>query len=319
MTRIRCDSRDMSQLAFASSFLRFARDSGLAAIVGPREMMDGIREMGARLAQIAADAHAAEREGVPFAEAVEDVFGYPHLVRFFREIDSFLQTPLPGPLAQWLERYLAAPELPIAEVMRSALVESAASPHVTPARALPRFLLFLGVWMNLRVLYLRHANEMIKQGIMPELLPVLAEDVMREWVGDPIPAGPGFRPYRVLVAAAMGALAKHADELRGALLITQDEIVRAEAEALFAKLEAEDAILLRNAAAEQFGEQRLDVERLRELYPQTLGQKTRAALDKKLQRLRDRFREGGVAAVVARDRRFVDVIFGAPAPALEEI
>ena len=217
-----------------------------------------------------------------------------------------------------MERYLAAPDLAIGEAARSALVGSAAVPRATPARALPRFLLFLGVWLNLRLMYLRQPDDMVKQGLTSALLPVIAEEVMRDWLGDPIPASPGFRPYQVLVAAAVGSLARHADELRGVVLITHEEIAHAEAEALFARMEADDAILLRNAAAEGFGEQRLDVERLRELYPQTLGQQTRAALDKKLQRLRERVRRGGVAAVFAKERRFVDVMFGAAAPALEE-
>lgn len=307
----------MTQLTFVASYLRLARDSGLAAIVGPREMAIGIRQMTARLRQIAADAQAAELAGVPFSEAVTDIFGHPHLVRFYREMDSILQTPLPEPLATWLERCLAAPELPIAEAMRSALVESASSRDTT-VRALPRFLLFVGIWINLRLLYLRRPEDMIREGLTPDVLPVISEDVMREWMGDPIPAAPGFRPYRVLVAAAVGALAEHAAEVRAAVLVTQDEIVHAEAEALFARMEAEDAVLLRNAAAEQLGEQRLDVERLRELYPETLGQKTRAALDKKLQRLRDAYRERGAAALVAKRRRFIDIVFGAPAPAEEE-
>lgn len=287
----------MNSLALREPLRAFTQQLRLDELIAPEELEDGLAQLEVDLQRVALDAHAVTVRGVPLADAVLDFENYPHLARLHAAVDDILTMSLPPELEAWVRRLIATPEPPSFESMRTALVATAADATRPLQQALARFFLFEGVRLHLVVMVKWFPNETIGVGLDVGELSRIAQGRIDGWMaeGDPTPAG--TRPFPILVAAALHGLDQHIDELRAAIAALQNDFVEAtrkhaEIEAHLSEMDTTDALLIRNAIAPVLGEQRLTVEHLQRRHFLAMGDVSRAALDQRFRRARQRGVEG---------------------------
>jgi hypothetical protein len=270
-----------------------------------REMVDLPDEVEAELLKLAFEAHRAVEAGVRFGEAARDAAAFPSLQRLHAGLDDALRMTVSPELAGTLEDLRrGAEEL---GAMRDELARLAAG-GAPIERALARFLLFEAVRANLLVAVWQSGGGFTAVGGAPEDLDPIAEDEVDRLVARGPAVAPEERSFRVLLAAAMIELTRHAELLRAAVWRSQDATVagmaeKAAIEERLRALDPVDAVLVRNELARYLGEERVTVDQLVVLHPVLLGGMKRDALDQRISRFRRKVAAGGLGAVRRPERR----------------
>ncbi|MEZ4226972.1 MAG: hypothetical protein R3B13_38885 [Polyangiaceae bacterium] len=287
----------MNSLALREPLRAFIQHLGLDELIAPGELEDGLAQLEVELQRLALDAQAATVRGVPLADAVLDFENFHQLARLHAAVDDILTMSLPAELETWVRRLLASPEPPSLEVMRTALVATAADPTNPLQQALARFFLFEGVRFQLVVMVKWFPTETIGVGLDVGELSRIAESRINGWMaeGDPTPAD--TRPFHMLVAAALHGLDEHVGELRATIATLQSDFIEAarrhaQIEAQLNEMDTTDALLIRNAIAPVLGEQQLTVDHLQRRHFLAMGDVSRNALDQRFRRARQRGAEG---------------------------
>jgi hypothetical protein len=259
-------------------------------------------EIEAELLRLAFEAHRAVATGVSLATACRDAASFPALAALHAGLGDALSMSPPPELRRWLgDLRQGAAEL---GGMRDDLAWLAARGQPLEA-ALARFLLFEAVRANLLVAVWASETAYEAVGGSTEEVDAIAEAEVVGALGAGAPAGSAPSSFRLLLAAAMIELTRHAELLREALARTQEPVVaslaeRAAIEARLRVLDPVDAMLVRNELARYLGEERYTLEELQRQHPVLLGGLRRDALDQRLSRFRKRLRQGGLAAIRSR-------------------
>ena len=295
---------DMSNLVLQDSLREFAVAIRLHAVVPVAEFEAGLLHLEAEIERVALDAYAAQRRGLPFAEAVADFVNYPNLARMHAAFDNILTTSLPLPIVSWIRSLLAMPEPPSFDEMRTTLVAAAADDLYPHRQALARFALFEGVRLNLVLMVRWFPHATLGVGLEMGDLDRIAEARVEEWLARAPACPEEVRPFQVLVAAAVHSLSSHAEAFRTAIATLQRDFVeaarlRADVEEVLAEMDVRDALVIRNELAPDLGEQRLTVEHLKERHMLVLGDVSRNALDQRLKRACGRTRKAMKRRTVA--------------------
>lgn len=281
--------------------------------------MDGVElpdEIEAELLKLAFEAHDAALGGVGFAEAALDAARFPSLSAMHAAMGDALHVSVSGELGVWVEDLVrVAAEL---QNMRDELARLAAA-GAPLERALAHFLLFEAVRVNLLVAVWASGGGYSAVGGEVDDLDTIAEAEVERMVARGPQAAPEERSFRVLLAAAMIELTRHAELLRAATAGAQAETVashaeRAAIEMRLRELDPVDATLLRNELARYLGEERQTMEQLIARHPVLLGGYKRDALDQRISRFRRRVAANGAAAVGRRHRSLVEVLLGTDGP-----
>lgn len=156
-------------------------------------------------------------------------------------------------------------------------------------QALARFALFEGVRLNLVLAVDSCAGETLDAGLTLPELNQIAESQVMHWLAEEPAVPEDTRPFSLIVTAAMVKLTDRSQELHSALMRVHSDVTeaisrRARLETALAEIDIVDALLIRNAVAPAFGEQRLSVERLMSQHSLLLGGSSREALDQRLHR-----------------------------------
>jgi hypothetical protein len=287
----------MNSLALREPLRAFIQHVRLDEIIAPEKLEDGLAQLEVELQRLALDAQTATVRGIPLANAVLDFENFPQLARLHAAFDDILTMSLPPQLEAWVRRLLAAPEPPSFEMMRTALVATAADSSRPLQQALARFFLFEGVRLQLVVMVRWFPTETIGVGLDVGELSSIAEDRIASWMSEGDPTPPDTRPFQILVAAAVHGLDQHVGELRAAIATLQADFVEAarkhaEIEAHLNEMDTTDALLIRNAIAPTLGEQQLTVDHLQRRHFLAMGEVSRNALDQRFRRARQRGVEG---------------------------
>jgi hypothetical protein len=269
-------------------------------------------ELEAELITLSFEAHRALERGIRLGAAARDPAGFPSIARLHAGVDDALRMTVSPELEAWLDDLRrGAEEL---GAMRDDLAGLAAA-GAPLERALARFLLFEAVRARLLVAVWASDGAFAAVGGSPNDLDAIAEaevDHLVERAG----GAPEDRSFRVLLAAAMIELTRHAELLRVAARRSQAETVaslaeRAAIETRLRELDPVDAVLVRNELARYLGDDRLTVDELIARHPVLLGEYRRDALDQRISRFRRRVAAGGLAAVRRPDRRsLADLLLG---------
>ena len=280
------------------------RELGITDIISEDQLNIGLAQLEAELVAIAVDVNVAVTRGVPLRHAVLDDVNYPHLHRAHATIDDVLEMSLPAEFQAWVRRVHAMPMPPLVDELRTQLAQLAAANNSAVAFAV-RFLLFQAARANLKVAAWRTNGAFEAVGATPGLIDEVAEAEVDELLDLVSALPPDIRPFHQLVSKAMVELTDVVEELRRMLCVTNAELVaqlteRASIECNLRMIDPVEAALIRNELHEVLGEQYLSIEGLQRAHPALLGSSSRAALDQRASRLRQRLKERGRAGAPRR-------------------
>jgi hypothetical protein len=271
----------------------------------PEVREEGRRELGLMLTRLATDVIAAEMRGTRLGDAGRDKDNYPHLFELHSAVRDFLTREL-GPeereYAQqgilFARQCIQSGEGNPIDSLFAQFGRLSVNPSTPPLdRALARVGLYQLVRLGLLIVQYEQKGGFASVDLNEEDLDSTAETSLQEWMEEA--AANGDQSFRVLhfsLAACMMRLQEyvsHFQELRARMDQVEVERLRLREElsAQFQEMDRGDELLLRNRVAPLFGEQRLTVERLKEHHPHVFGDANRAALDKRLERLKKGLRE----------------------------
>jgi hypothetical protein len=259
-------------------------------------------ELEALLLRTAFEAHDALARGLPLADAARDGVRFPSLFRLHAGLGDALELSIATEVGEWLDDARRSAEQ--LDRLREGLVQVAALGQPLEA-ALARFLLFEAVRTRLLVAAWASDTAFEAAGGDPEDVDAIAAAEVARAVASSPSLPPDIRRFRLLLAAAMVELTRHAEELRASLARAQGDLVasfgeRAAIEAQLRELDPVDAVLVRNELARYLGEERVTIEELTRRHPVLLGGHKRDALDQRMSRFRRRLLSGGLRAIRTR-------------------
>lgn len=298
------------QTSIASALQSFVAVLGLDDLLRPDEVPGAIRTLEAELLAVGADAYRAELHGASLAESVRDFERFPSLARLHADAEDIVTLGLRREIRAWATRFLARGVPPAVETMLRSLVAHARRDDNPVRRALGRVLLFEGVRLGLLLRIKLSTEETYGIGMSDEEVDVIAESETLAWMDDTVPWVAELESFEAIGVAGLVHLERHLAELGEAVRTVGDELretmrQRARFEARLFELDARDAILIRNAFAEEFEVQPLTLDLLRERHPAAFGNVKRGALDTRLSRLRG----AAVPTIVRRkDLALIDLL-----------
>jgi hypothetical protein len=267
---------------------------GLPELVGGIEALDaGLKDLKAGLLVVAADLVMAEWQEVDLADAVLDPVRFPHAARMHGLLDDLLSMNVPAELERWVRKIARAGPLPdVPEINRAiaTLAVAAANPF---HRALARFGLFELLCLRQRLLLRQGRVQLEVMGGRRRDVEDLAEAEV-DAACALAASGPDLLaiddPLATIEKMATLALARYVELLRRELAdlsaAMQAQLGRRERIlAAMARVDAADAVLILNQVADEFGEERLGAMQLRQVHPLLLGELSRDAIYKRVERL----------------------------------
>jgi hypothetical protein len=282
--------------ALEQKFVDMLDSTGFSEAVGGHAVLDrGLEDLRAGVLPVVAELLQVETRGESLAEAVAEGERYPHLTRVHGWLRDITSMAVPPALLPWVRRVLAMGPTPDdADLQR--LLAALAFRSPSPAeRALGRLMLF-------EVLCLDQRLQLAEAGVAVEVIGGQPDDVeaLTERELEEVQRRPEYRQallsledplatLKVLLGSSMASLDAYVEVLRAevaevsremaARLETRQEMLR-----LLAGVDPTDAVLIRNAHAAAFGDQRLTVEELKVKHPGLLGGVSPAAARKRLER-----------------------------------
>jgi hypothetical protein len=274
----------------------FFDQTGLAELVGGRDALEtGITDLRAAALPLYAELLQLRERNEPLAGAVFDEQRYPHLTRFHGWIHDVLALPVPEPMLPWIERIVALAPALDGKVVDRMFGLLAFKSFGLAERELGRLLLFESLCVGQRF-QLRRAGvdievlsgrcEDIESLAERELVKAETKHQYREALaGLDDPGG----MIRVIMGASVASLDAYVETLRREVAWISRDIAKrlnARREILRAleQTDPADAVLIRNAYAEAFGDERVTVEQLRLRHPGLLGSVSSIAARKRLER-----------------------------------
>ena len=288
-------------ISFMGKVVRFLRGkllnifdaTGFCELVGGRAAVEaGLDDLESKALPLVAELLACERNGVRLADAVFDPEQCPHLARLHGALGDALQMQLPSELAPWLERIVAlGPALDDPRLHRL-LTTISLSSSSSPERALGRLIFFelLCLQTRVEVLAARDKHEVLalERGHVERI----AEEEIREAQARPeyrdalVDLDRGTGAIQVIFAATLSRLGAVVEIVGAEIRTMKDSMARAmglrqRIMETIKYLDPEDGVLIRNAMAPAFGEERLSAEQLRLLHPLLLADLTSEDLARK--------------------------------------
>jgi len=282
----------------------------LDGLVGKEGLSAAMQEMEAELLVIGADAYRAEVQGISLRRAVQDHERCPALAKLHTSIEDMLTLGLPRELREWGRKLIAAGVPPAFEAMLRTLVKHARRDPNPVRQALCKLLVFEGVRFGLLLRARLATEETYGVGMTDDHIDEIAEQEMLIWMDQTLPWLGDVQSLDAIALAGLISLERHLSDLRDVLATAGRELRemlerRAQFEARLFELDARDAILIRNALAEEFEIQPLSLDLVRERHPAAFGAVKRGAMDTRLSRLRN----DGVPHIVRRkDLSLIDLL-----------
>jgi len=273
--------------------------TGFAELVGGEVAFEtGIADLKAGALVIAAELVKADQLGAELSDAVFDHENYPHVAQLHGVLADVLVAAVPGEVQPWARRVLAMGPLPQSpEVTRVVASMAARSPNVFH-RALARLALFEGLCLQQKLVLRASGVHLEVLNGRSRDVETLAEQEMRaacELAATRAGLLSADDPGAVLAAMAMTGLSHHVDRLRDELTWLSGEVReviggRRQLVALLERVDADDAVLIRNVAGDLTGEERLTPAQLRARHPVLLGHLSDAAIHQRVNRMPERVR-----------------------------
>lgn len=143
----------------------------------------------------------------------------------------------------------------------------------------------------------REAAGFAAVGLEGETLDQLAEREVQWWMRKATEFEGNVRPLSVLPGAALIEVQRHIDALQSVLGHATNAMVeelqrRDDLERKLKRMNAPDALLIRNVASTRLGEQRLSIDRLKEQHTVAFGDRESNALDQQVHRLAAHIKSG---------------------------
>jgi hypothetical protein len=295
---------------------QFVTVTRLSALVPPEQLERGLAEFEADLLRVALDIQLAATRGLSLSTACHDSANYPHLNRIHVGLRDILTLELPADLLLWVRALVARPDGALSgDELQLALSRAALSPEQHPVlRVLAQYALF----ESLRVALLlsdhvrqasvnvlpqvagspaREAPGFAAIGVDEAAVDGLAEDEVRWWLAKAGAFEGDVRPLNVLLSSALLQLEQFANDIGILLASAQRETLeqlrqRDELKRHLQRMNAPDAVLVRNVVGVHIGEQRLSVKVLKEHHQIALGDREAGALNTQLHRLAEKIGGG---------------------------
>ena len=280
----------------------------------------GLQQLSIGAVELAASAHRAATSGVSFAEAVHDDESFPRLCIVYNSALDMLALSLPPDLARFLRTFIRMTPTAFGPALRRYAAAAAHQFEGDYLGSLARFLLFVGVRMNLAVIQRSTAHATLLVGLADEL-DEQAELAVAEYLSHPDLLEEPIEPMEAMVALAcsrclplvellargyaeMDVETRHPYERRAAL------------ETELADLDAGDALLIKKYAGDRlpmlgvFGDNqpRMTNRRLRQLHPVAFEGRSDDAMNMRLDRLKKKVARQGLKPLRRKGPTMLDVL-----------
>jgi hypothetical protein len=290
-----------TQTSLGEALQAFARMLQLDELLPPEDIPAALRAMEAELLVIGADAYRAEVQGVPLRDAVQDHERCPPFAKLYAGLEDMLTLGLPKELREWARRLLGRGVPSAFEAMLRTLVKHARRDDNAIRRALCKLLVFEGVRFGLLLRVKLPTDDTYAIGMTDNDVDNIAKRETIVWMNDTVPWVGEVESLDAITVAELISIERHLSALREAMRAAGRDLQemlerRARSEARLFKLDARDAILIRNACAEEFEVQPLSLDLVLERHPAAFGHVKRGAMATRLSRLRN----DGVPHVVRR-------------------
>ncbi len=259
--------------------------------------------------ELAAQARRAISSGTAFADAVHDYDSYPLLSKFYHSVLDVMCLSLPPEMVRFTREFVGGTPPEFGPDVRNYLSVAAVRFDGDFTGALARFALFVGVRLNLAMVYRDSAHGSALTGLADEL-DRKAEQAVAEFLSQPEVLQRPIEPMKAMVALACLRLLPEIDELVSIMNQLQVEArrpyeVRAALEEELRDLDCADALLLRKHVSDElpdlevFGENqpRMTNKRLRAHHPLALGELTDDAMNMRLHRLKEKVANKGMSSL----------------------
>jgi hypothetical protein len=261
-----------------------------------------MQELRLAVAKVGLEAYEVEVRGLRLSAAVADERNFPLLFRLHVGLRDVFTLELPKELLGWAERFTRTTHQAGTDEIQHQLGRLATDQRLAPTeRALARFVLFEMLRAGLYFAEYLENGALAALGMRQGDLDELAEKQLARWLEVAPTLSADIRPLNVMMGAAMQELTAEGEVVQELFTTLSVDLVthaklRQEFEAKLQAMNAPDALLIRNAVAEEEGllddEQYVTIETLQAQHPLALGGFKRNTLDQKLKRLKARVAKG---------------------------
>ena len=272
-------------------------------------VQEGMLQLQDGAVELAAQARRALTSGTSFAEAVHDYDSYPLLSKFYHSMLDIISLSLPPEMVRFTQEFVKGTPPDLGPDFRHYLSVAAVRFDGDFTGALARFALFVGVRVNLALVYRNSPHEAVVTGLMDEL-DQMAEAAVAELLSQPDVLQRPIEPMRAMVALACSRLLPEIDELVDMLRQLSRETrtpyeVRAALEEELKDMDCKDALLLRKQVSDELpdleifgeGQPKMTNRRLRAQHPVALGEMSEDAMNMRLFRLKKKVASEGMQSL----------------------
>jgi hypothetical protein len=280
----------------------------------------GLEQLSIGTVELAASAHRAATSGVSFAQAVHDDESFPKLCTVYNSALDVLALSLPPDLERFLRTFIRMTPTAFGPALRRYAVSAAHQFEGDYLGSLARFMLFVGVRVNLAVIQRSTTHDTTLVGLADEL-DEQAELAVAEYLSHPDLLEEPIEPMKAMVALAcsrclplVGLLARGYAEMDAETRHPYER--RAALEAELAELDIGDALLIKKHAGDRlpmlgvFGDNqpRMTNRRLRQLHPVVFEDKSDDAMNMRLDRIKKKVGRQGLKTLKRKGPTMLDVL-----------
>lgn len=277
----------------------FFDKNGLTQAIGGTEMLEqGFKELAAGILPVISELVVAQTGQVALADAVFDTERFPHLVRVHGFLNDVLVMDIPRDLLPSAKKIVLGDLPKESQHLRKAAASQALQGQDSWVY-LARFALFEALCLNQRLILLAEKGHIESFNGRSSDIETIAErevELAVEWEKYGKDLISVDDPLKALVAAAAVALSEHIHNLREELLVLKNDVHesldrRRRILEVMDALPADQAALVYNECASEFGEEKLEAELLKKHHPGFFGHIGRDAIYQRVHRLPDRIKD----------------------------
>jgi len=293
------------------------------AKLSPDDFRKGMVQIQVRALELAAQAHRATVDGVPFKQAVHDFDTYPLLSMVYHSAHDIVKDDLPPDMRRFLMQYMKDIPHGVIEATRRSLAVAALQHKDNLVGSFGRFLFFLATRFNLTLAYHPCHHDSVAIGFDDEL-DEQAERSMTDFFAQTDLLDQPVRPLHMMVGTACQRALPLIDDLTDQYMALEKRVldiqqVRAGIEERIANMDAATGLIVRKMVndwdednlLELFGgddQPRMTFQRLRAMHPAVLGHLSDDALNMRAYRIRTKIQEGEEDSLQRKGVALIDLL-----------
>lgn len=293
------------------------------AKLSPGDFRKGLAQIQVRAVELAAVAHRAIVDGVPFKRAVRDFDTYPLLATVYNSAHDIVKDGLPPDLRHLMMEFKKGMPHEVIEAIRRSLAVAVLQHKDSIVGSFGRFLFFLATRLNLTLAYNSCQHDSVAIGLDDEL-DAQAEQSVSDFFAESDLLDQPVRPLHMMVGLACQRALPLIDELTERYMALEKKVLelqqfRASVEEKISKMDAATGLIVRKMVndwdkdnrLQLFGDDsqpRMTFQRLRAMHPAALGHMSDDALHMRAYRIRTKALAGDEDDLQRKGVRMIDLL-----------